>query len=221
MLRIRAKRREEKGVMQDWKGGVVIDLDFDDLMNDQVGPPVGSLRLERGLIRTQEIKSMASQLCYVYSANRLAERPFQTLLHTSFSAESSPRLWEKMLKTKREVWNRCYWTEGGIDRLADRFGSCPKDHESQGPDASSSSSSAPKLQLPETISPETHSLVYLSADAEEELETLAENEIYIIGGIVDKNRYKVCPPGAGMSLIIAMFEIADYSVPMPGKSRKV
>jgi hypothetical protein len=39
MLRIRAKRREERGVMQDWKGGVVIDLDFDDLMNDQVGPP--------------------------------------------------------------------------------------------------------------------------------------------------------------------------------------
>jgi tRNA (guanine9-N1)-methyltransferase len=34
-------------------------------------------------------------------------------------------------------------------------------------------------------------LVYLSADAEEELETLAENEIYIIGGIVDKNRHKV------------------------------
>jgi tRNA (guanine9-N1)-methyltransferase len=137
---------------------------------------------------------MASQLCYVYSANRLAERPFQTLLHTSFSAESSPRLWEKMLKTKREVWNRCYWTEGGIDRLADRFGLSPKDHGSQEPDASSSSSSAPKLQLPETISPETHSLVYLSADAEEELETLSENEIYIIGGIVDKNRYKVCQP---------------------------
>jgi hypothetical protein len=125
-----------------------------------------------------------------------------------------------MLKTKREVWNRCYWTEGGIDRLADKFGLSPKDHESQ-PDASSSSSSAPKLQLPETISPETHSLVYLSADAEEELETLAENEIYIIGGIVDKNRYKVCPLGAGMPLIIAMFEIAENSVPMPGKSRKV
>jgi tRNA (guanine9-N1)-methyltransferase len=126
---------------------------------------------------------MASQLGYVYSANRLAERPFQTILHTSFNAISSPRLWEKMLKTKREVWNRCYWTEAGIDRLAQKFGESSTIAQAEGEGAS--------LVLPETISPDTHSLVYLSADAEEELETLAENEIYIIGGIVDKNRHKV------------------------------
>jgi tRNA (guanine9-N1)-methyltransferase len=130
---------------------------------------------------------MASQLGYVYSANRLAERPFQTLLHTSFNEKSSPRLWEKMLKTKREVWNRCYWTGAGIDKLAEKFGeSSTSAHVQEQPQASSSG-----LVLPDTISPETHSLVYLSADAEEELETLAENEIYIIGGIVDKNRHKV------------------------------
>jgi hypothetical protein len=34
-------------------------------------------------------------------------------------------------------------------------------------------------------------LVYLSADSEEELSTLSENEVYIIGGLVDRNRYKV------------------------------
>lgn len=33
--------------------------------------------------------------------------------------------------------------------------------------------------------------IYLSADADHELETLKENETYIIGGIVDRNRYKV------------------------------
>jgi hypothetical protein len=33
--------------------------------------------------------------------------------------------------------------------------------------------------------------IYLSADADYELETLKENETYIIGGIVDRNRYKV------------------------------
>jgi hypothetical protein len=91
-----------------------------------------------------------------------------------------------MLKTKREVWGRCHWTGAGIDKLAKKFGE--------------SSTSAPQpeqvqeevtLELPEAISPETHSLVYLSADADEELETLKENEIYIIGGIVDKNRHKV------------------------------
>jgi tRNA (guanine9-N1)-methyltransferase len=129
---------------------------------------------------------MASQLGYVYSANRLAERPFQTLLHTSFNEKSSPRLWEKMLKTKREVWNRCYWTGVGIDQLAEKFGESSTSAQVQ-----PGSSSSAELVLPATISPETHSLVYLSADAEEELETLAENEIYIIGGIVDKNRHKV------------------------------
>jgi tRNA (guanine9-N1)-methyltransferase len=106
---------------------------------------------------------MASQIGYVYSANRLAERPFSSILHTSFNETQSPRLWEQMLKTKREVWGRCHWTGAGIDRLAQK-------------------------------SPETHSLVYLSADAEEELDTLKENEIYIIGGIVDKNRHKVSSP---------------------------
>ena len=125
---------------------------------------------------------MASQIGYVYSANRLAERPFSSILHTSFNETRSPRLWEQMLKTKREVWGRCHWTGAGIDRLAQKFGE-------------SSTSQTPmegdELELPETISPETHSLVYLSADAEEELDTLKENEIYIIGGIVDKNRHKV------------------------------
>lgn len=33
-------------------------------------------------------------------------------------------------------------------------------------------------------------LVYLSADAEETLTELKEDELYIIGGIVDRNRYK-------------------------------
>jgi tRNA (guanine9-N1)-methyltransferase len=125
---------------------------------------------------------MASQIGYVYSANRLAERPFSSILHTSFNETRSPRLWEQMLKTKREVWGRCHWTGAGIDRLAQKFGE-------------SSTSQTPvegdELELPETISAETHSLVYLSADAEEELDTLKENEIYIIGGIVDKNRHKV------------------------------
>lgn len=56
--------------------------------------------------------------------------------------------------------------------------------------------------MPENSSPETsatadpaqsvkQSIVYLTADSEEELTELRPNETYIIGGIVDRNRYKV------------------------------
>ena len=33
-------------------------------------------------------------------------------------------------------------------------------------------------------------MVYLSADAEETLTELKDDEVYVIGGIVDRNRYK-------------------------------
>jgi hypothetical protein len=45
-------------------------------------------------------------------------------------------------------------------------------------------------ELPPKIT-SSHKLVYLSADAEEELTTLSEDEVYVIGGIVDRNRYTV------------------------------
>ncbi|KAK4686939.1 tRNA (guanine9-N1)-methyltransferase, partial [Tremellales sp. Uapishka_1] len=169
-----------------WKGGVVIDLDFDELMTDQ------------------EITSMKSQLGYVYSANRIAPRPFSTVLHTSFSPSAAPRIWENMRKSSWEKWNGSYWWAQGIETLAQVFSS-HKDTGGAVGESAEKAEGAPSLRsegvdleshlsgprLPPSISIATHSLVYLSADAEEELETLREDEIYIIGGIVDRNRHKM------------------------------
>lgn len=98
-------------------------------------------------------------------------------------------------------WTRCHWREQGIDAVAKAV----KDKREGGTepatdilDGSQRTESEGKdltqylagPVLPPTITSE-HELVYLSADAEEELTTLSENEIYIIGGVVDRNRYKV------------------------------
>lgn len=152
---------------------------------------------------------MASQIGYVYSANRLSERPFSTILHTSFNETQSPRLWDQMLKTKREVWGRCYWTGAGIDKLARKFGETSTSAQQVQVEVGVEEE---ELELPESISPETHSLVYLSADAEEEIEVLKENEIYIIGGIVDKNRHKV---NSSISLLRLWLMSSSYARTKP------
>lgn len=151
----------------------------------------------------QEINSMASQLAYVYAGNRTAPHPISTVLHTSFGPTQSPRLWDKMRGRSWEKWTRSYWNEEGVGAviasLRDNALDCA-DHTK----ASSSETSTPKSGvidelskhvsgpiLPSSIDVERHRLVYLSADAEEELSTLSEDEIYVIGGIVDRNRHKV------------------------------
>ena len=72
-------------------------------------------------------------------------------------------------------------TPNGEDQPVNRFGRPIRTPEN--------SLSGPNLPGEWTAS--THQLVYLSADADEELQTLSESEIYIIGGIVDRNRHKV------------------------------
>lgn len=146
---------------------------------------------------------MSGQIGFCYSANRLAEKPFRTVLHTSFGPTASPRVWGKMTTRGWQHWTRCHWREQGIDAVAkavqvNHAGSVkPIDSDMTG--SMESEGDGKDLMrylagsvLPSTITPE-HTLVYLSADAEEELTTLSENEIYIIGGVVDRNRYKVSP----------------------------
>lgn len=120
---------------------------------------------------------MASQVSYCYAANRQARIPVRNVIHTSASPAASPRLWPPLAKAPCERWIGCQWFGGSLEEYIKSF------------NAPASAGDATNGQR--GVSSKTHSLVYLSADAEDELETLREDEVYIIGGIVDRNRYKV------------------------------
>jgi tRNA (guanine9-N1)-methyltransferase len=149
---------------------------------------------------------MHSQLMFMYSRNRVAARPYGGILHTSFSPEASPRLWQGMTGMGWERWSRCFWWGQSVEELANVMSQDQdKNVESDvkvedtasvkiGLKDNGEGGSDPRRPLSGPKLPpgwEKHKLVYLSADADEELETLAEDEVYIIGGLVDRNRYKV------------------------------
>lgn len=142
---------------------------------------------------------MASQVSYVYSANRQAERPFASLVFSSFSAQRSPRLFEQMQKANYERWTRCTWKEGDIDQLDMGFSIRPNEAPRNAVDGANGANGADTGAVPEPLqADETNAgegvgkqLVYLSADSPDEIHQLSEDEVYIIGGLVDRNRHKV------------------------------
>lgn len=114
---------------------------------------------------------MDSQLSFAYSANRLSSLPFSAIIHSSSSVSISPRLYGRLVKRDIARWNRCHWNPDDVEAIAKQM----KNEEGE---------------LPSGLK-RGQELVYLSADSEEELTTLKENEVYIIGGLVDRNRHKV------------------------------
>ena len=109
--------------------------------------------------------SLSSQLAYTYSANRKAPRPFQHLLYTSLDGKTLTRL-ESLGEAGYKRWTGVEWWTGSYEKLWE-----PLDGH---------------------VVADRGTVVYLTADSDVELTELREGETYIIGGIVDHNRYKVC-----------------------------
>ncbi|KAK0190604.1 guanine-1-methyltransferase-domain-containing protein, partial [Armillaria mellea] len=162
------RERNKKKPKLEFGGRVLIDLGFDDKM------------LEK------EINSLCSQLAYTYSANRQASFPF-SLICSSLNGRTRDRL-EGISDAAYKRWVNTEWWEEGYERLWSG-------------DVLSVEPGAESGNVPGNSSPETsatadpaqsvkQSIVYLTADSEEELTELRPNETYIIGGIVDRNRYK-------------------------------
>uniref|UniRef100_A0A7S1SNN9 tRNA (guanine(9)-N(1))-methyltransferase n=1 Tax=Tetraselmis chuii TaxID=63592 RepID=A0A7S1SNN9_9CHLO len=129
-----AKKEKLKVAMESGQR-LVIDLDFEDKMNET------------------EIRSLCQQLSYSYSANCHSEKPFH--LHLS------------SLKGHIESTLR---------------------HQAAGVDNWSISKDA--ACYTETFTQNKEDIVYLTADSPDTLSELDPSKIYIIGGIVDRNRHK-------------------------------
>lgn len=143
---------------------------------------------------------MASQLGYCYATNRRAARPFSRLTFSSFSAARSPRLFPQLKKANCDSWMRCDWREQDVDRILETDQDTRlADHSDVGsngvvPDADASALEGATTGVKSSTGLDKgkgKQLVYLSADSEHELQDLSENESYIIGGLVDRNRHKV------------------------------
>lgn len=81
-------------------------------------------------------------------------------------------------------WSNCEWWEEGYERLW--TDDPPSGSNSEAAEAEPESQEAVKRSRSEK-----DAVIYLTADADDELEELREGETYILGGIVDHNRYKV------------------------------
>ncbi|KAF5363931.1 hypothetical protein D9756_000279 [Leucocoprinus leucothites] len=125
------------------------------------------------LMSEKEVKSLCSQLAYTHSANRNSSYPF-SLLFTSLNGRALDRL-ESLNDAGYKRWTKTEWWTEGYERLWEA--------KSDTPQTEGEVSKMPIICAKETI-------VYLTADSNEELSELKPDETYIIGGIVDHNRYK-------------------------------
>ncbi|BGP21187.1 tRNA (guanine-N1-)-methyltransferase [Rhodotorula toruloides] len=198
---------------------IVIDMGFDELMTEK------------------EVKSMASQLAYCYSANRASSHPFPILV-TSFNG----RLREGYDKRGDfKSWKGIEWWYDGVEKLwegvkdtegvdsAAEAGSTPSGPaadagSAEAPAASSSSTPLNTLGVlsgqPCTRVPQS-TVTYLTGDSPNVLTSLVPGHTYILGGIVDRNRYKNLCLNKANSLGIshAQLPIGEYLPEM--QTRKV
>ncbi|CED85140.1 Uncharacterized conserved protein [Phaffia rhodozyma] len=175
-----------------WNGRVVVDLGFDELMIDT------------------EIKSMSTQISYLYNIHTVSHTPFNSLLFTHLDGRLSERLYKAHFDNSRNRWSGTEWWDGQeLDRLWLPPNEKAEDFVPLG-DVAFGRSSARKEDV-----------VYLTADSENEIDALEEGTTYVIGGIVDRNRYKnLCLDKATrLGIRTARLPIGTYLASMP--TRKV
>ncbi|KII95276.1 hypothetical protein PLICRDRAFT_34118 [Plicaturopsis crispa FD-325 SS-3] len=162
----RKVKRAKLGKGTPFNARVVVDLGFDDMMSDK------------------EVKSLCSQLAYTYSANRRSSSPFSKILFTSLNGRTLERL-ESLNDAGYKRWTSTEWWEEGYDALW----TGERDTRSAA-DGAAKDTRESDQGMQDGANEKKDSVVYLTADCDDELTELKEGETYIIGGICDHNRYK-------------------------------
>ena len=133
---------------------------------------------------------MCSQMAYTYSVNRHASYPF-SLFFTSLDGRTNDRL-QSLGNASYKRWSNVHWYPdnyeslwlGDLDASTSSLKTETEILAANQPSTSTDGESAVIPRFPKS------SFVYLTADTEDELQEIKADEIYIIGGICDHNRYK-------------------------------
>ena len=112
------------------------------------------------LMSDKDINSMSRQISDIYSINRKSETPFNLILYNV-----CPQLESYLTKNNCQNWYAITIYKKGMFASFDEF-------------------------VNKVLKTELNHIVYLSADSENEIQTINNEHAYIIGGIVDRNRYK-------------------------------
>jgi tRNA (guanine9-N1)-methyltransferase len=189
------KRAKMNQAKKPFSARVVLDLGFDDKMNDKVRHVFYIMHhVSTTSWPSQEITSLCSQLAYVYSVNRRSPNPFRSLLFTSLNGRTLSRL-EKLNNAGYRRWTGTEWWTESYERLWEQSSeeSAAEEGNSSGEtpteENDNGSGSNPEQLLATPVSRDR--VVYLTADSNEVIDELKEGVTYVIGGICDHNRYKV------------------------------
>ncbi|GAA5949894.1 hypothetical protein JCM3765_007728 [Sporobolomyces pararoseus] len=183
---------DERGKKIEHGARVVLDVGFDELMNEK------------------EVKSMTSQVAYCYAANRNATNPFPILV-SSFSG----RLKEAYDKRKDHLnWKGVEWWEQGFEKLYENYTEeTPRTEETTTTTTTTETETSKEVQgseqekekkeeddnlvkmgvhagKPCSTAPKS-SVIYLTGDSSNVLTSIDPGKTYVLGGIVDRNRYKL------------------------------
>ena len=144
---------------------LIIDCGFEDLM------------------KVQEIASLSKQIARCYSANKNSENPFNLIIY-----DIGPKLEKLMIQNNHEKWKgvKSYCSKDLInfDHFVEKL-------NTKLIDTNEVINDKVILQNIPDIEECKKNIIYLTGDSPNEIKSLEKDKVYIVGGIVDRNRHKL------------------------------